>query len=1063
MEKQELNIEKQKLEIAQLKVEMKEEELELKTQMEISDARCRILQDHNYDQFECHGSDEQQSQQHTDINIPRISTEKEQPVGATSGESKDINQPIDKTQIVYKPVNICTDGQVDATHGDIGVIYSVVQQLRKPPPDIQRFAGDPLEYQRFKRQFQIKIVENSDSVDEKMSYLEQFTTGEALKIVKGCSYLDARRGYRAAWLELEDRYGNEEVVASALVKRALSWPHIRTDNPKSLDEYAIFLQECLNAVSTITAVKILEYPDNLRKLVMKLPYFYHERWRNNVLHVRDSGRLVDFHDLVSFVKREAKKATDPMFGKDALKAEDKSKPPVRKPAATSIKPSFSTDVLGPSKPSRNLLKPPSVANVATPVRTQNEQGPCIYCDDLTHSVGQCKRIISKPHMERLSFLRSKGLCFRCLNRGHMSKGCVQKVVCSHCGGNHQSILHVDRNTEVKVISACSELANIPGTSKEAGNYESTLAIIPVKVGCRNGLTVGTTYAFLDPGSTVSFCSEDLMNRLGCSGKKMEITIDTMGHPHTSIVQAVNGLQVYDLGLKNVIPLPTVYSREQIPVSNKHIPTSFDASHWPHLADIRVPEIDAKVELLIGSNVPDAYSPLEIRTGPQGSPHATRTQLGWVLWNVMRAQKLEEGNRFPSMKTEIAFKNAEEISRLDKMVKESMNFDFPERNIDDKNEMSQEDKEFIIAVSKSIHKQEGHYEIKLPFRRENVVMPDNSVQALHRLNGLKKKLSKHKKFHEDYKVFMKDILDKGYAEKVPVSEIQGTQGKVWYIPHHGVYHPRKPEKIRVVFDCTVGYQGVSLNSMLLQGPNLTNNLLGMLLRFRQENIAVMGDIQAMYYQVRVPREDCDFLRFYWWPDGDYTQEPQMYRMLVHLFGAVSSSSCATFALQQAAKDHKDEYDPDITNMIKENFYVDDYLATVQDETQAVRVVKEVTDLCHKYGFRLTKWISNSHDVMKSIPSEERAKDVKQLNLDCGDLPSERALGVFWFVESDTLGFQIQSKHKPNTKRGILSIVSSIYDPLGFIAPFVLHAKQLLQCLQMKQYAWDQEIDDASRDK
>ncbi|XP_046560355.1 uncharacterized protein LOC124269381 [Haliotis rubra] len=480
---------------------------------------------------------------------------------------------------------------------------------------------------------------------------------------------------------------------------------------------------------------------------------------------------------------------------------------------------------------------------------------------------------------------------------------------------------------------------------------------------------------------MSFCSEDRMNRLGCSGKKMEITIDTMGHPHTSIVQAVNGLQVYDLELKNVISLPTVYSREQIPVSNKHIPTSFDASHWPHLADIRVPEIDAKVALLIGSNVPDGYYPLEIRTGPQGSPHASRTQLGWILWNVMRAQKLEEGNHFPSMKTEIAFKNAEEISRLDKMVKESMNFDFPERNIDDKNEMSQEDKEFIIAVSKSINKQEGHYEIKLPFRREKVVMPDNSAQALHRLNGLKKKLSKHKKFQEDYKVFMKDILDKGYAEKVPVSEIHGTPGKVWYFPHHGVYHPRKPETIRVVFDCTAGYQGVCLNSMLLQGPNLTNNLLRMLLRFPQENIAVMGDIQAMYYQVRVPREDCDFLRFYRWPDADYTQEPQVYRMLVHLLGAVSPSRCATFALQQAAKDNKDEYDPDITNMIKENFYVDDYLATVQDETQAVRVVKDVTDLCHKCGFRLTKWISNSHDVMKSIPSEERAKDVKQLNLDC----------------------------------------------------------------------------------
>ncbi|XP_071094630.1 uncharacterized protein [Haliotis cracherodii] len=626
-----------------------------------------------------------------------------------------------------------------------------------------------------------------------------------------------------------------------------------------------------------------------------------------------------------------------------------------------------------------------------------------------------------------------------------------------------SILHVDRNTDVKVISACVGLSNILGTYKEASNFETTLAIIPVKIACRNGITVESTYAFLDPGSTVSFCSETLINRLGCSGKKMEITIDTMEQPHTSVVQAVNGLQAYDLELKNAVSLPTIYSREHIPVSNKYIPKSLDASHWPHLSDIKVPEIDAKVELLIGANVPDAYSPIEIRTGPQGSPHASRTQLGWVLWNVMRIQRTEEGSSFPSMRTEIALiKKAEEVNDLDMMVKESMNFDFQERNIDDKKEMSQEDKVFISVVSKSINKQEHHYEIKLSLKKDDV-MPDNSKQALQRQHSLKKKLTKHKNFHEDYKVFIKDILDKVYAEKVPVSEIQGLPGKVWYIPHHGVYHPCKPEKIRVVFNCTASYQGVSLISLLLQGPNLTSNLIGILMRFRQEIIAVMGDIQAWYYQVRVPRKDCDFLRFYWWPDGDYTQEPQLHRMLVHLFGAVSSSSCATFALQQAAKDHQNEYDPHITDMIKDHFYVDDCLASVPDETQAICVIKEVTDLCHRSGFKLTKWISNSHTVMKAIPSEERAKDVIQLNLDCESLPSERALGVIWFVESDTLGFQIQSKPKPNTKRGILSIVSSIYDPLGFIAPFVLQAKQLLKCLQMKQYGWDQEIDAVSQRK
>ena len=94
--------------------------------------------------------------------------------------------------------------------------------------------------------------------------------------------------------------------------------------------------------------------------------------------------------------------------------------------------------------------------------------------------------------------------------------------------------------------------------------------------------------------------------------------------------------------------------------------------------------------------------------------------------------------------------------------------------------------------------------------------------------------------------------------------------------YGIYHPKKPNKIRVVFDCSAEYQG----------PDLTNSLLGVLLRFRQERVAYMTDVEAMFHQVRVPDDDCDLLRFLWWPNGDMEQELQEYQMTVHLFGATS---------------------------------------------------------------------------------------------------------------------------------------------------------------------------------
>lgn len=148
--------------------------------------------------------------------------------------------------------------------------------------------------------------------------------------------------------------------------------------------------------------------------------------------------------------------------------------------------------------------------------------------------------------------------------------------------------------------------------------------------------------------------------------------------------------------------------------------------------------------------------------------------------------------------------------------------------------------------------------------------------------------------------MKGTIDNGYATRVPDEEIDQNEGRKWYLPHHGVRHPKK-HKLRVVFDCSAKYQGFCLNSELLQGPNLTNTLIGVLLRFRQSPIALVADIQAMYHQVRVPETDQDLLRFLWWTDGNIERPIEEYRMGVHIFGATSSPACASFALNKAIKD------------------------------------------------------------------------------------------------------------------------------------------------------------------
>lgn len=105
-----------------------------------------------------------------------------------------------------------------------------------------------------------------------------------------------------------------------------------------------------------------------------------------------------------------------------------------------------------------------------------------------------------------------------------------------------------------------------------------------------------------------------------------------------------------------------------------------------------------------------------------------------------------------------------------------------------------------------------------------------------------------------------MITNGYAEKVPTEDIDRKDGHVWYIPHHGVYHPQKPDKIRVVFDCSAQFKAKFLNGLLLQGPDLISNLIGVLCRFRKEVVAFTCDIQQMFHQFRVNQEHRDFLRF-----------------------------------------------------------------------------------------------------------------------------------------------------------------------------------------------------------
>lgn len=162
-------------------------------------------------------------------------------------------------------------------------------------------------------------------------------------------------------------------------------------------------------------------------------------------------------------------------------------------------------------------------------------------------------------------------------------------------------------------------------------------------------------------------------------------------------------------------------------------------------------------------------------------------------------------------------------------------------------LSVEDRRFLTIMEEGITKNElGNWEMPLPFRQQEISLPNNKSQATRRLHSLMRTLTRKPQMKHDYVEFMEKIISKGHASPIPTEDLEVPDGQVWYLSHFGVYHPKKPTQIRVVFDSSAEYNDVSLNKELLSGPDLANSLIGVLIRFRREEVAVMCDIEQMFH-------------------------------------------------------------------------------------------------------------------------------------------------------------------------------------------------------------------------
>lgn len=872
---------------------------------------------------------------------------------------------------------------------------SIASLVNLPKIELEVFDGDPLKFHSFLAIFDENVHNVVTDGRMRLTRLLQYTTGRAKEAIRSCALQGGAAGYDRARKILLNRFGDDHIIAEHIIKRLKNGKPVKS--PTEVRQLADELVDGQATLENMGKLRQIDTHSCILDIADRLQPYMRNRWKKHALDFkRDTREYPSFEDFVSFVSTQADEVTDPVYGiwntKSGKLASESKK--------TSS--SFSTDVR----------------------RQSATQRSCIMCRG-DHRLLWCPQFKGMRPADRLKYVTEKRLCENCLLGNHITSECRKPSVCSvpGCGLKHTKFVHVEQRTaepaaETSASVFCGNRRGDTGTSV-------CMPVVPVIV---NGKQ--TILALLDTASNTTFCTRRLIDSLGLKGLKTEYSLNTVGQEEVMRNTVMVNFDVKSVSNEQTMSFRNVYALDKIPVDNPIV----NLSNFSHLADLPVIS-NGEVDLLIGQDHAEALMPLEVRKGDAKEIFAVRTLLGWSL-NGPLASLSSVSKKVMSHFITVTEMENENEGQTETIVTDC--------DLQDELGMSVEDKRVLKLWDENVKLVNGHYQVPIPFR-ENVCVPNNVSVAAKRLESLKSSLER-KKLFQRYDDEIVKLHEKGFAEKVPVYDINRNTG-VWYLPHHAVTSANKPGKIRVVFDCASKYMGQSLNEKCLCGPDLINKLQFVLLRFRNHKYAITADIEAMYHQVVVPEGQRDYLRFLWY---DSEGNVDHHRMSVHVFGGVWCSSAACYALRRTVHDF--DVSDDVRNAVQDSFYVDDFLISVPEVEQASKVIHLTKQALMCAGFNLTKFVINDETLLNEVPEADRVAKVKNLNSDV----CSKVLGVKWDVKSDSFCFEVKIETMKATRRKMLSTISSLFDPLGLVSPVLMPGKVLLQDVTRLKLAWDDTV-------
>lgn len=925
---------------------------------------------------------------------------------------------------------------------DPATFHLLRQELFKRPS--KPYDGEPSHYHAWMNSLNSRLRGLQLDSWDLLHVLEAQTSGKPQKIVQtfingaGC---DPDRALAEAQRSLRSKFGSETRIAHSLLAQLDKISPIKDAHQiEKLEELLEIFKLIQINIRSVPDLQTFNLPQGVSLAWSKLPETFQNSWRSVVrdYNEKHNGDHPPFDRLVSFLIRKLAEYDHPAYAK---------------------------------LPYNYSAKFPKDKKTAVVLRTESDSKNdknCFLHPTASHSIDDCKEFAKKTPIMRQKLLQTLQRCYLCFEM-HMKSECKQDITCSKCKKPHNTLLHRDyppstENVEQRFTrEATSYCMSASGETKGLSLSKTLLVDITFPENTSKSLRC---YALIDEQSSSSFVDPHVAEFFGIKSPVMSYKLTTISNVKETVSGIlVEGLRIKGVGEKKSFPLPAVFTNEYLPDSRAEVATPEIVSSFPqyaHLASKFNPfDPSAQTLILLGR---DCNNAMKTRCVGHKGPFIHFTSLGASMVGSSNLQDSSKEKRTfrISVSKDVNNLSSSQLSFPQKLVTEDLN-PFKEFPDDESLGLSKEDSQFLESVSGNISiNDEGHISLPLPFRSPSKHPPDNRTPIFNWTRSALRKLRRSPDKIDRCVEAMNKHLKAGHVELVPTEELTPPVGKSWYIFVFPVFNDAKG-KCRLVFHSAAEYKNVSFNSMLLSGPNLTNDLYNVLLNFRVGQCAFSADIESMFYCFRLKENDKDYTRFFWFRNNNPCEDLVEMRAKVHIYGSTSSPSLCSLGLKYAI--NQSDVSEQCIKYVHENFYVDDGVMSVSTPDEAVSILRETREALGKFGIRLHKIASNSDQVINSFPNDVKPQTNNSSN------SVQKVLGVNWNTSADTLEISIDIPEKPFTKRGVLAVCNSIFDPLKLISPIILTGRLLQRKLippkgtssDCQSFAWDDPLPDQYYDE